>query len=75
MKTKFIWDFRGYDALETARHHAIHLAEFSEKHSLDEEMSGHKPITEMYATTYMILPENEVEKVRAALRPHREEYC
>jgi len=28
-KIKLLWDFRGEDAKETAKHHTIHLEEFS----------------------------------------------
>ena len=28
-KIKLLWDFRGPDALETAKHHTIHLKEFA----------------------------------------------
>ena len=29
-KIKLLWDFRGEDAAETAKHHTIHLKEFAE---------------------------------------------
>ena len=28
-KIKLLWDFRGEDALETAKHHTTHLKEFA----------------------------------------------
>ena len=34
-KIKLIWDFRGPEALEIAKHHVIHLEEFAKKEDLD----------------------------------------
>jgi len=33
-KIKLIWDFRGPEALEIARHHVVHLEEFAVKDKL-----------------------------------------
>ena len=33
-KIKLLWDFRGPDALETAKHHTIHLKEFAAMENL-----------------------------------------
>ena len=37
---KFIWDFRGMDALKTAEHQLIHLIEFMNKNNLEIHKQG-----------------------------------
>ena len=72
-KIKLLWDFRGPDASETAKHHARHLADFVKKESLALDITGHKDLTEMHSVAYMVVEEINMIQIRDALLPHRGE--
>ena len=42
-KIKLIWDFRGPDALQIAKHHVIHLEEYTAAHQLENNATGGSP--------------------------------
>lgn len=71
-KIKLIWDFYGPDAVETAKHHAIHLKEFSEKEEIINYGCDFEALKE-YTIAYLIVDENNMILVRDALKPHRGE--
>lgn len=70
---KLIWDFRGYEANEIAKHHAIHLDEFATREKIDLIASGVDAISEIHCIAYMVVKEPEMKAVRDALKPHRGE--
>ena len=70
---KLIWDFRGSDAQPIAEHHRIHLEEFIKRESLKLEETGVHKISNSYSIAYMMVTEEEMLKVRDALKPHRGE--
>ncbi len=70
---KLLWDFRGPDASEIARHHAVHLSEFIKKEKLPIEVSGHRSLSEVHAVAYLVVEESMMIQIRDALRPHRGE--
>ena len=72
-KIKLLWDFRGPDAREIARHHAIHLADFIKKEKLRLDISGHEDLSELHSTAYMVVEESMMIQIRDALLPHRGE--
>jgi len=72
-KIKLIWDFRGPDALEIAKHHCVHLIEFSEKENLTHHEVSTSEISEMYSTAYITVDEKDMIIFRDALKPHRGE--
>ena len=67
-----IWDFRGPDGLQIAKHHQIHLDEFITAEKL-ESSAGFQEINEVYAIAFMIVEEQNMIMVRDALKPHRAE--
>ncbi|MCC7400207.1 MAG: hypothetical protein IT214_01880 [Chitinophagaceae bacterium] len=73
-KVKLTWDFMGPDAHKIAEHYEHHLLEFIQMHKLKNEITGIENISDVYATSYMVVDENEVDQVRAALRPKRLEW-
>jgi len=72
-KIKLLWDFRGPDASEIARHHALHLADFIKKEQLTINISGHEELSEMHSVAYMVVEEAKMIQIRDALLPHRGE--
>lgn len=70
-KIKLIWDFKGPDALETAKHHCIHLNEFTQIESLPFEEVGSQQINEMHTIAFIIVKEDSMKIFRDALKPHR----
>ncbi len=70
-KIKLIWDFKGPDALETAKHHCIHLKEFAEIEGLEVYEVNHDVIHEMHVLAFVIVDESVMKIFRDALKPHR----
>lgn len=70
-KIKLIWDFRGADAAELARHHAKHLGQFAEREQLESSESGVEAVSDKHHMAWIIVPEEHMIAVRNALRPHR----
>lgn len=72
-KIKLIWDFKGADAEGTAKHHCIHLKEFSELHNLDFHTIDSKKINDFFWIAYVVVNECDMKIFRDALKPHRGE--
>jgi len=73
MKIKVIWDFRGEDGLQTAKHHAIHLKEFCEKEKILNNAIDYSKLSEFHAIAYVIVDKENVNIIRDSLKPHRAE--
>ena len=72
-KIKLLWDFRGPEAQETAKHHTIHLKEFAEMENLpffDIDIEEKNP---MLFAAYITVDEKDMKTYRDALKPHRGE--
>lgn len=72
-KLKLIWDFRGHDGLEMAKHHAIHLEEFAKIENLNFFEVGSKQITDFLSIAFIVVDEIDMPVYRDALKPHRGE--
>ena len=72
-KIKLIWDFRGPEALETAKHHTIHLKEFAVIEKLNYHEADVKELNEMLASAFIVVDEKDMIIYRDALKPHRGE--
>lgn len=72
-KIKLIWDFRGPEALEIAKHHVIHLEEFAKKEDLFCYETNVDPVNELYCLAYITVKEEDMITYRDALMPHRGE--
>ena len=72
-KIKLIWDFRGPASEKTAQHHEIHLKEYIAIEKLPIEITGFEVYNEMYAIAFMVVTDENMIKVRDALKPHRGE--
>jgi hypothetical protein len=72
-KIKLIWDFRGPEALEIAKHHVIHLEEFATKEQLYFFETNVEPVNELYCLAYITVKEADMLTYRDALIPHRGE--
>ncbi len=72
-KIKLIWDFKGPDGLETAKHHCIHLNEFAKAESLNFYEINHQSLHELHATAFIVVDEADMKTYRDALKPHRGE--
>jgi len=71
---KLIWDFKGPEASQIAKHHAIHLKEFVIKNNLENMNVDDEAINECYHIAFLIVQEKDMIMMRDALRPHRGEY-
>ncbi|RCS26729.1 hypothetical protein DUT90_11920 [Polaribacter sp. WD7] len=72
-KIKLIWDFRGPDAKETAKHHTVHLKEFAILENLnfyDIDIHEKNP---MLCSAFITVDENDMKTYRNALKPQRGE--
>jgi hypothetical protein len=72
-KIKLLWDFRGPDAKETAKHHTIHLKEFAALEKLDFYEINISEINPMRSAAFIIVDESNMKIFRDALKPHRGE--
>ncbi|MCF6222944.1 MAG: hypothetical protein L3J34_04365 [Flavobacteriaceae bacterium] len=72
-KIKLIWDFRGPEAFEIAKHHVIHLEEFAVKENLQFYEVATNKISEMYCLAFITVDEKDMITYRDALKPHRGE--
>lgn len=73
-KIKLIWDFRGPNALQTAKHHAIHLNEYVTLENYSLKLTGFENLNEFYTIAYIVVEEQDLVKFRNALKPHRGEW-
>ena len=72
-KIKLIWDFKGPDGLETAKHHCIHLKEFAQIDALPYHEVGHTVVNDMHTIAFVTVDEPVMKTFRDALKPHRGE--
>lgn len=72
-KIKLIWDFRGPEALQTAKHHTIHLKEFAAIENLTYHEADVKELNPMLAYAFITVDEKDMKTYRDALKPHRGE--
>lgn len=70
-KVKLIWDFYGPDAERTAQHHLSHVLEFVRKQQLPVEGHGVEQFVEGHWMACLVVLGEQVEKLRAVLRPQR----
>lgn len=72
-KIKLLWDFRGPDAKETAKHHTIHLEEFAVLEKLTFHEIDIKENNPMLVSAFITVNEKDMKTYRDALQPHRGE--
>ena len=72
-KIKLLWDFRGPDALETAKHHTVHLKEFSTLENLNYHQIDIKEKNPMLVAAFITVDEKDMKIFRDALKPQRGE--
>jgi Holliday junction resolvasome RuvABC DNA-binding subunit len=72
-KIKLLWDFRGEEAKETAKHHTIHLKEFAALEKLGFYEINISEINPMLSAAFIIVDESNMKIFRDALKPHRGE--
>ena len=72
-KIKLLWDFRGPDAKETAKHHTIHLKEFATIENLTFHEIAIQEKNEMLFSAFITVDEKDMKTYRDALKPHRGE--
>ena len=72
-KIKLIWDFRGPEALPTAKHHAIHLKEFTMLEKLTYHEVDVTEFSEYFSVAFIVVDEKDMITYRDSLKPHRAE--
>ena len=72
-KLKLIWDFKGEDGYETAKHHHYHLHEFAAARDLYFYEIDFLELNEFHSIAYIIVDEVDMKIYRDALKPHRGE--
>ncbi len=70
-RIKFIWDFRGEFAAQTAKHHAIHLGEFCEQEKIDEFKADSQALNDFHSIAYVVASERYLDEIKNKLKPHR----
>ena len=74
-KIKLLWDFRGEDAKETAKHHIIHLKEFATIKNLNFHEIDIQEKNEMLVSAFITVDEKDMKIYRDALKPQRGEFA
>lgn len=72
-RIKLIWDFKGATALNTAKHHQIHLNEYVDMEKIPNTESGFQQISEFHSIAFLTVDKENMITVRDALKPHRGE--
>ncbi len=72
-KLKLIWDFKGEDGFETAKHHCVHLKEFANIENLPFYEVNFTQLHPLHTIAFIIINEKEMIAFRDALKPHRGE--
>lgn len=72
-KIKLIWDFKRNVSLQTAKHHCIHLKEYTAIEKIHFYEINHLELSEMHSIAFMTVDEIDMIIVRDALKPHRGE--
>jgi hypothetical protein len=72
-KIKLLWDFRGPDAKETAKHHTIHLKEFANIDNLNFHEIDIQEKNPMLVSAFIVVDEKDMKTYRDALKPQRGE--
>ncbi len=72
-KIKLLWDFRGSDALETAKHHTIHLKEFATIENLQFHEINIKELNPILCNAFIVVNESDMKVYGDALKPQRGE--
>lgn len=70
-KIRLIWEFRGPDALETAKHHVIHLKEFAVLEKLHFYESDFIKQSDYFSSAFIIVDEVDMLMYKNALKPDR----
>ena len=70
---KLLWDFRGPDAKETAKHHTVHLKDFAILENLTYHEINIKENNPMLVSAFIIVDEKDMKIYRDTLKPHRGE--
>ncbi len=70
-KIRLLWDFRGPDSLETAKHHVIHLKEFAEIEKLPFIEISIIEQNIYLNSAFIIIFETELSVYKNALKPDR----
>jgi len=72
-KIKLIWDFRGPNAKQTAKHHSIHLKEFANLENLMFHEIDIQEKNPVLCIAFITVDEKDMKIYRDALQPHRGE--
>ncbi len=70
-KLRLLWDFRGPDSLEIAKHHVIHLKEFTQIDKLSFVEASVIEQNKYINSAFIIIFEIDLEVFKTALKPHR----
>lgn len=70
-KIRLLWDFRGPDSLETAKHHMIHLKEFTQIDNLPFIEASIIEQNKYVNSAFIIISESDLETFKNGLKPHR----
>lgn len=70
---KLVWEFRGQDALGTAKHHVIHLNDFSKKENLSFYEANIEEIAEGFVIAFLKVEEPDAQRIYSMVKPDRGE--
>ena len=68
---KLIWDFRGPNASQIAKHHATHLEEFIKLEQIENTTCHIEQVTPNHVTAFLITKKDNMNFLRERLKPNR----
>ena len=71
MQAKLVWNFSGEGSLKTAKHHLIHLKEYSEREKVEILEFGTEKQNDFSAISFLIVKKDLVPQLRESLKPHQ----
>ena len=70
---KLVWEFRGMDALGTAKHHIIHLDEFAKREKLSFYETDIEVFSDMFVIAFLKTEETDAQRIYSMIKPDRGE--
>ena len=68
---KLIWDFRGSNSKQIAKHHEKHLREFFDLEKKQLINSGVESLNISHNIAFVIIEKSDLEYIKTSLKPNR----
>ena len=70
-RIKLIWEFRGPQAANTAKHHCKHLDEYVITENIEDAFTSLEAINNNHYQAILVIPNSYMNILKEKLKPHR----